>query len=216
VTPTQIQAIRVVLAVIAVGIFERSFALGALSIALFLVAEALDAVDGYVARRRGMASPFGGIIDISTDQVIETMYWFLLLSLHLVWFWIPVFIAIRGTLINLMRVRALCAGKGAFEAGGMMQSAWGRILVASHASRGLMVAVKVAGFTALQLGFLIGQFGPPGWLAFLGGLRGPLDTAGTVLVYGLAAIHLVRGVIYVSEGRDVLRTFGWTAARRDD
>lgn len=215
-TPTQIQAIRVALAIVAVGIFEHSLVLGLVSIALFIVAEALDAVDGYVARRRGVASPFGGLIDISTDQVIETMYWFLLLSLHLVAFWIPVFIAVRGTLINLMRVRALCAGKGAFEAGGMMQSAWGRRLVASHASRGLMVAVKVAGFTALQLGFLIGRFGAPAGLGALAALRGPLDLAGTILVYGLAAIHLVRGVFYLSDGADVLRTFGWTDARRDE
>ncbi|HSK00953.1 MAG TPA: hypothetical protein VK932_06920 [Kofleriaceae bacterium] len=45
-TPTKIQALRVLLAVVAVAIFARSFALGVVSIALFVVAEALDGVDG--------------------------------------------------------------------------------------------------------------------------------------------------------------------------
>jgi phosphatidylglycerophosphate synthase len=214
-TPTQIQAVRVLLGLVAIGLFGRGFALGVVSILLFVVAEALDAVDGYLARRAGLASAFGGIIDISTDQVIETMYWFLFLSLHLVPLWIPVFIAVRGTLINLMRVRALEAGQGAFGAGGRMPGAWGRALVASHVSRGLMVAVKVAGFTALQLGFLVGRFGPPARLGFLAWLRRPLEALGTGLVYGLAVIHLIRGVIYLAEGRELLRSFGWSAGRRE-
>lgn len=210
-TATQIQAVRVALALVAVTLFERSLALGLASIGLFVVAEALDAVDGHVARRHGAASAFGGILDISTDQLIETLYWFLFLWLHLVPWWIPAFIAVRGTLINLMRVRALEAGRSAFGAGGMMQHAWGRALVASHASRGVMVAVKVVGFTALQLGFLIGRFGLPAGLGFLGTLGRPLAALGTGLVWGLAAIHLVRGIIYLVEGRDLLRSFGWRA-----
>ena len=212
-SPTQIQAARVVLGLVAAGLFDRSFALGLVSIGLFVVAEALDAVDGYVARRRGLASAFGGILDISTDQVIEAMYWFRFVSLGLVPLWIPIVITVRGTLINVMRVRALEAGAGAFGAGGRMRSAWGRALVASHVSRGLMVAVKVAGFTALQLGFLLGRFGAPARLGFLGELRGPLEALGTGLIYGLAAIHVIRGVLYVADGRDLLRTFGWSAAR---
>ncbi len=211
-TPTKIQAVRVLLAVVAIGIFERSFALGLVAIALFVAAEALDGVDGHVARRRGVASAFGGILDISTDQVIETMFWLLFVSLGLVPLWIPIFIAVRGTLVNLMRVRALEAGRSAFGEGGMIRSAWGRALVASHASRGLMVAVKVAGFTALQLAFLVGRFGPPAELAFLAELRGTLEALGGALVHVLAGIHLVRGVIYVAEGRALLGTFGWRAA----
>jgi CDP-diacylglycerol--glycerol-3-phosphate 3-phosphatidyltransferase len=215
-TPTKIQALRVLLAVVAVAIFERSFALGALSIALFVLAEALDGVDGYLARRRGVASAFGGILDISTDQVIETMYWLLLVSLGLVPLWIPIVIALRGTLVHLMRVRALEGGRSAFGEGGMMQGPWGRALVASHASRGLMVAVKVAGFAALQLAFLVGRFGPPPELAFLAGLRGPLEASGSALVHALVLIHLVRGVVYVVEGRDLLATFGWRTPRPDE
>jgi phosphatidylglycerophosphate synthase len=214
-TPTQIQAVRVVLGLVAVGLFGRSFTLGLVSILLFIVAEALDAVDGHVARRRGLASAFGGILDISTDQVIETMYWFLFLSLGLVPLWVPVVIAVRGTLINLMRVRAFGAGQSAFDAGGMLHSAWGRALVASHISRGLMVAVKVIGFTALQLGFLVGHLGPPARLAFLLELRRPLEALGAGLVYALVAIHVIRGIVYLRDGRDLLRTFGWRGAARD-
>ncbi len=212
-TPTKIQALRVLLAVVAVASFGRSFALGVTSIALFVVAEALDGVDGYLARRRGVASAFGGILDISTDQVIETMYWLLLVSLGLVPLWIPIVIALRGTLVHLMRIRALEAGRSAFGHGGMMQRAWGRALVASHASRGLMVAVKVAGFAALLLAFLVGRFGPPPELLFLAGLRGPLEASGSALVHVLVLIHVVRGVVYVVEGRDLLETFGWSAPR---
>lgn len=212
-TPTKIQALRVLLAVIAVAGFGRSFALGVASIALFVAAEALDGVDGYLARRRGVASAFGGILDISTDQVIETMYWLLLVSLGLVPLWIPIVIALRGTLVHLMRVRALEAGRSAFGHGGMMQGAWGRALVASHASRGLMVAVKVAGFAALQLAFLVERFGPPPELPFLAGLRGPLEASGSALVHVLVLIHVVRGAVYVVEGRDLLATFGWSAPR---
>ena len=144
------------------------------------------------------------------------MYWLLLVSLGLVPLWIPIVIALRGALVHLMRIRALEAGRSAFGPGGMMQGAWGRALVASHASRGLMVAVKVAGFAALQLAFLVGRFGPPPELAFLAALRGPLEASGSALVHVLVLIHVVRGVVYVVEGRDLLETFGWSAARRGE
>ncbi|MEL7658123.1 MAG: CDP-alcohol phosphatidyltransferase family protein, partial [Bacillota bacterium] len=81
-TPTQINALRVLIALVAVAMFELSFYAGLVAILLFFVAELLDAVDGYIARKHNLATAFGGFLDISADQFIDNVYWFLLLSLR--------------------------------------------------------------------------------------------------------------------------------------
>jgi phosphatidylglycerophosphate synthase len=161
-TPTQINALRVIIALIATALFlQNSFYTGLVAILLFPLEEALDAVDGYIARKRNLATAFGGFLDVSTDRLVETIYWFLFLSLHMIPFWIPAFFLIRGTIIDLIRIRAFQTGKTTSGDKRMMRTWLGRVFVGSYWSRRLLVAVRVVGFCSLQILFLLNENTPP-------------------------------------------------------
>src|SRR5438874_1911640 len=48
-----------------------------------------DALDGYVARRRGRADTAGAVIDIAGDRVVENVYWVVCAHLNLIPVWAP-------------------------------------------------------------------------------------------------------------------------------
>jgi len=76
-TPNQITLIRVLMGFLAVAIFASARG-GTLTdayanlfaVALTVAAVALDAVDGYIARRKHLATPLGAQLDILGDRVI--------------------------------------------------------------------------------------------------------------------------------------------------
>jgi len=208
-TATKLIALRVALAVVAVAIFPFSAPLGMLSILLFLVVEFIDMADGLVAQYRGHKQPFGGFLDISADQCVETLFWFLFLKYDLVPLWIPAFILIRNTFVNLMRTSALMSGNTMFGATGMLTSRLGRLLVATRFSRGIMVLVKTIGFVAAMLGYIVITYGDSA-VPFPHPGPAALQTTATVALTGLAVIHLVRGVILVRDARGTLDAFLWS------
>jgi phosphatidylglycerophosphate synthase len=211
-TPTRINALRVIIALIAAALFlQGSFYAGLVAILLFPLEEALDAVDGYIARKRNLATAFGAFLDISTDRLIETIYWFLFLSLHMIPFWIPAFFLIRGTITDLIRVRILQTGKMTSGDKRMMRTWLGRTFVGSYWSRGLLVAVRVVSFCSLQILFLLNENSSSSKLKLLGWETQVLQVLGPGMIYALTAIYVIRGLIIFREGRDELRVFGWTA-----
>ena len=133
-TATKLIALRMFLAIVAVVIFPFSAATATATIVLFLVALALDLFDGVLADYKGHPKPFGGFLDISADQCIETLFWFLFLKYNLVPLWIPSFILVRNTFINLLRTDAIHAGRSMFGEQGMLRSRFARLFVGARAA----------------------------------------------------------------------------------
>lgn len=121
---------------------------------LTIVVFASDALDGYVARRRGRADTAGAVIDIAGDRVVENVYWVVCAHINLVPIWAPLVMLVRSFAVDAMRSLALAEGKTAFGDKTMMQSRLGLWLAASRLHRALYGGAKVVAFV-----YLIGQYG---------------------------------------------------------
>jgi CDP-diacylglycerol--glycerol-3-phosphate 3-phosphatidyltransferase len=108
----------------------------------------MDTLDGIVARRRKEEGVLGSKLDIAVDRIVEQVMWIVYAQLGLISVAIPIIFIIRGGLVDTVRSFSLVWGETSF---GMMQTKWGRRLVASGFMRTLYGAAKVVAFCALAL-----------------------------------------------------------------
>lgn len=121
---------------------------------------AMDALDGYVARKLGETSKAGAVIDILGDRVVEQIYWVTFLALGWLPLWIPLVVIVRGVLTDGIRSIALEQGYTAFGQQSMQQSAVGRLLVSSNFSRTAYAVAKAFAFAFLILAHTPDVFTP--------------------------------------------------------
>lgn len=112
-SPNLITLIRVCLAFISIALFRAGSYASAAGLILLVVALALDAVDGYIARREDCASDAGAAFDIAADRIVESVFWIYFASAGLVTFWIPVIVIARGGFTDFLRAIALAQGQTA-------------------------------------------------------------------------------------------------------
>src|ERR1700723_3875641 len=144
-TPNQITVARVAAAFVAVAFFtcfRHWVAADRVAVALTVMAIALDGVDGYVARTRGLATPLGAQLDILGDRVVENLFFTFFAVSGLVSLWVPVLFFVRGTLTDFLRALAARTGRSGFGRNSMLETWWGRTLVASRASRAAYAVLK--------------------------------------------------------------------------
>lgn len=207
-TATKLIALRMLVAIVAVIIFPFSAALATATIFLFLFALALDFFDGIVAEKKGHPKPFGGFLDIAADQCIEYLFWLLFLKYDLVPLWIPAFILVRNTFINMLRVDAIHSGRTMFGDAGMLKSRFARLFVGARAARGVMVVAKLIGFIAailLHIGRTYGAESVPIVPYDPDLFRATINISLTAL----ALIHLIRGTVIIWEARESFGAFIW-------
>ncbi len=119
-TPNQITCARVVAAFAAVGFFVwagGSVAADLGALALIVAAIALDGLDGYLARRKNLATALGAQFDILGDRIVENLLFTFFATGGLVTLWVPVFFFVRGTITDFFRSVAARSGRSGF--GGM-------------------------------------------------------------------------------------------------
>lgn len=168
---------------------------------LLLVIIALDALDGYVARRRGESSVFGSIFDIAVDRVVELILWVALGHIGLVPIWVAMVFIIRGVMVDAIRYAAISRGETAF---GMMRSRWGRFLVAGTFMRGLYGIIKAATFGWILLLQPWPALLPDFWSRWSHAL-----VAGTAVLVGLSVfLCILRGLPVLVEFAMDQRVFG--------
>lgn len=204
-TPNQVTATRVASAFAAVGLF--TFFGGALAadiaaVVLTIAAIALDGVDGYIARTRGLATPLGAQLDILGDRVVENLFFTFFAVAGLVSLWLPILFFVRGTLIDFLRGLASRAGRSGFGERSMLETWWGRALVASRASRAAYAILKCVCFCYLGLLLPVTRW-QADWLD--ANERHSLLLTGQILGAAAAVFCAVRAVPVVWEGR---RYFG--------
>jgi CDP-diacylglycerol--glycerol-3-phosphate 3-phosphatidyltransferase len=120
----------------------------ALALALVI---ALDAVDGWVARRYHEVNQFGAIFDIVGDRIVENVMWIVFSDLDLVPVWVPILVVSRGFLVDGLRSSGYEEGMTPFGEHNMMRSPLTQWLTAGRFMRGLFGVAKAAGFVFLAM-----------------------------------------------------------------
>jgi CDP-diacylglycerol--glycerol-3-phosphate 3-phosphatidyltransferase len=206
-----ITAARVVLVFIVIAVWNRDDVMqsGWLDVAMVpLLAWAiyLDALDGWVARKRHEESKAGALFDIAGDRIVELTLWVFFAvkrdpsGQHYVPIWVALVIITRTVLTDVIRSVAFGQGKTAFGATSMQESAWAKQLVSSRWSRGVYGGLKAVAFCALGLLLAWPRVRPgidvAGWAQF------SVD----VLVYATTAFAVLRAVPVLWEGRRFVRS----------
>jgi CDP-diacylglycerol--glycerol-3-phosphate 3-phosphatidyltransferase len=203
-TPNQVTLLRVVMGFGAVSLFGRGTWANLAAVALTVASIALDALDGHIARKKKMATPVGAQIDVLGDRMIENVYFTYFAVVGMVSLWLPVLFFARGAATDFLRNLALKAGRSGWGADGMLQTWWGRTLVASRWSRGLYAAMKCLCFCYLGLELALTR-GP---IALIGTLTPDMyvtiRACAHVLTWATAAFCLVRGLPVLLEGWNYL------------
>ncbi|HXT72464.1 MAG TPA: CDP-alcohol phosphatidyltransferase family protein [Candidatus Angelobacter sp.] len=197
-TPNQITLLRVLMGFAAVALFARNFWCDLAALVLTIAAITLDALDGYLARRRKLATPLGAQLDILGDRVVENLFFTFFAVTGLVSLWVPVLFFVRGTSTDFLRGLAARAGRNAFGANPMLQTWWGRALVASRASRAAYGAMKCLCFCYLGVELTLVRLPAaalsPAQVAWV-------RAAAEALVLATVAFCLIRAVPVLWEGR---------------
>lgn len=184
--PNLITIFRVLLLlVIVVLIFSRNKIIYTTLIFLLIIVFALDALDGYIARKLNQATKLGSILDITGDRIVENVLWIVFASINLIPVWVPVVVIIRVFVTDGIRSFALTKGKTAFGKKTMMTSKVGQFLTASRFMRGLYGALKLLTFMLL--------------IAVL--IFHPLLKISRIFVYITVFICLLRGIPVIIDSR---------------
>jgi len=200
-TPNQITGARVAAGFAAVALFTllgRIVAADLVAVGLTITAIALDGLDGYIARTRGLSSPLGAQLDILGDRIIENLFFTFFAVSGLISIWVPILFFVRGTLTDFVRGLAAQAGRTGFGRDGMLQSRWTRALAASRASRGSYAVLKCVSFCYLGLLLPLRQM-PDVWPE--ANLRAWLFGSGHALVAAAAVFCILRALPVLWEGR---------------
>jgi CDP-diacylglycerol--glycerol-3-phosphate 3-phosphatidyltransferase len=166
---------------------------------LVLILIFMDTLDGLVARRRQEVGMLGSKLDIAVDRIVELVFWVVYAHLGLISVAIPIIVIVRGGLVDTVRSFSLVWGETSF---GMMQTKWGRRLVASGFMRSIYGLIKAAAFCMLALA--LGLQGLWAGTPKAGGAEAVWIVA-VVLSWIAAAICVVRGAPVLFEARTLLR-----------
>ncbi len=206
-TPNQVTLFRIALAFTAVCLYGRNPWANFTAVALTVGAIALDALDGYIARKRNLATPLGAQLDILGDRVIENVYFTYFAVMGMVSLWLPVLFFARGTATDFIRSLAVRAGHSGWGHASMMQTWWGRALVASRWSRGAYAALKCACFCYLGLQVALVR-GPVALVGMLGAsAHAWMGISGHIVAWATAAFCIVRGLPVLIEGWRFVKSY---------
>jgi CDP-diacylglycerol--glycerol-3-phosphate 3-phosphatidyltransferase len=199
-TPNLVTMVRVIVGFVAVALLGHGIWANLAAVVLTVASTALDALDGHLARKKAMATPLGAQIDILGDRIIENMFFTYFAVVGMVSLWLPVLFFSRGAATDFLRGLALKAGHSGWGANAMLQTWWGRELVASRWSRALYAALKCACFCYLGLELALTR-GP---VALLGTIASEthltICVIAQILTWATAAFCLLRGLPVLLEG----------------
>lgn len=199
-TPNKLTLLRVLVGFLAVSFFGHGALLNLLAVVLTVAAIALDGLDGYIARKKQMATPVGAQLDILGDRIIENMFFTYFAVVGMVSLWLPMVFFARGAATDFLRGLAMKAGHSGWGANSMLQTWWGRALVGSRWSRGTYAVMKCGCFCYLGLELALTR----GSVALLGPMTMDVHAAiragAQALAWTTGAFCIVRGLPVLLEG----------------
>jgi CDP-diacylglycerol---glycerol-3-phosphate 3-phosphatidyltransferase len=124
--PNQLTLARFVLALLFVATLSFSFPYSrTLALLLFGTAALTDFLDGHLARKRGLITNFGKLMDPLADKVLMCAGFVMMVELHLIEGWIIIIILSREFLVTGLRLIASAEGKVlAAESLGKHKTTW--------------------------------------------------------------------------------------------
>lgn len=196
---------RVALIFVIIGIWARDIYLelwwlDALMVPVLAWAIFMDAVDGWVARRRGEETEAGALFDIAGDRIVELVLWVFFAirrdptGAPFVPYWVPLVIVTRTVLTDFVRSVAFQKGRTPFGESTMQRSAWARQLTSSRWSRALYGVTKAVAFCMLGVLYAWHRMDSTG-------VPGYAYVVTDVLVYATTFMAVARGVPVLWDGR---------------
>lgn len=186
-------------------IYTRSYPLVALMAVVIAFVFISDALDGFVARRRGSESSFGAVLDIAGDRVVENALWIVFAHLGLIGVWAPLLVMTRGFFVDTMRGVGYQHGKTAFGDDTMARTPITRFLTASRFMRAYYGAAKGIAFVFLTALFAarLAEADGTTYASVMESL--PMLIFGWFMVYSSLALTVIRGVPVLIDAMYYLR-----------
>ena len=185
---------RILLAFFAIYLFGASFWGNLIATILVAVVIWMDAWDGYVARKLGIASKLGALLDITGDRIVENAFWIYFAVINMVPLWMPLVVISRSFIVDSLRTAAFAEGKTAFGPDTMMKSPATKFLVASPFSRGLYGFAKAAVFIWLGVILTLVSAAAEGMFLLPRGLFRFIVIFGDLLTYVTVILCVLRGL----------------------
>ena len=204
-TPNNITLARIMMSFGIIIIFQLGFYWGIAALLLTLIVFYMDALDGYVARKLGVASEFGALFDITGDRIVEHVYWIFFTTIGMVSMWVPIIFISRSFMVDTVRYMAFSKeGKTPFGEKSMMRSKFTLFLTSSRFMRGFYGIIKV--FVFLLLGALVvfknAGSQTPVWVT--DSFMENLIIFTNFVVWLTVGLNLIRGIPVLWDGRSYL------------
>jgi CDP-diacylglycerol--glycerol-3-phosphate 3-phosphatidyltransferase len=176
---------------------------GAAALAVTISAIALDALDGWLARRLKMATEFGAQFDVLGDRLLDNLYFIFFAANGQIPVWVPVIFFVRGAVTDFLRSVAARGAAGnssddveAFRKNWMLRSRAGIAIVASRGSRGAYAALKCLCFCALGVEWTLPRLDTGYWM-----IRGGVHIGSMTIIAATTAFCVLRAVPAIWEGQ---------------
>ena len=129
---------RVVLTFFVISVWGHHRWLDVVLIGTIVLIIALDAVDGWIARKRHETSEVGAMLDTLADRLIENTFWIYFSVSGLLPVWVPIVVMARGFLTDALQ-----------GLHGVPQTGWRYALTRTRISRAVSGVSKLLAFTSL-------------------------------------------------------------------
>lgn len=193
---------RILLTFVVVVLFQMGFYFRIAATLLTILVIYLDSLDGYVARKLGVASDFGALFDITGDRIVEHIYLIFFTAMGVLNFWVPIIFVTRSFLVDTLRSVAYSReGKTPFGEKTMMRSGITAFLTASRFSRAVYGVSKVIVFIFLGAILSFKTNIPSQYAAISQNLLSVLTPVTHILVWTMVALNLLRGIPVLIDGR---------------
>ncbi len=193
---------RVFLAMVTLVLFQMGFYFRVAALPLMIFVFYMDSLDGYVARKLGIASDFGALFDITGDRIVEHVYWIFFTALGLVSFWVPIIFISRSFLVDTVRSMAFSReGKTPFGEKSMMRSKFTLFLTSGRFMRAIYGFMKL--FTFALLGAILVLEADSGQISrYLSqNFQAGLALFAQICVWITTALCIIRGLPVLWDGR---------------
>ena len=192
--PNLLTLLRVVLSFVFMAVFFSGMPYAyVVAFAIFILAGLSDMLDGRIARKRGLESDFGKLMDPLADKVLISTAFisFVQLRQTQIFAWMVVLIISREFLITGFRLLAMSKGQ-LIQAG-----VWGK-----HKTISQIFAICLV-LTFLSFREILQRF-PQVWERWQAGFTGAYHVAVGWTMALVVGLTLISGIFYVYENRRVL------------